>query len=365
MTRISSVHVHRVSARLLRPFVTAVRRADALDAVVVEVRDSEGRSGWGEAPTNWRVIGESVESVTAVIEQALAPAVIGLPVEDPAAASTALEQAAVGNNSARMAMDCALYDLAAQHAGQPLWRYLGGRDGTVTTDMTLSVTSDSAALIATAREHVAAGFGTLKVKIGADGPSPEQLRELREAVGPTIGLRIDANQAWSVEQAVVAIDAARRLGVGLELVEQPVHRNDIQGLAEVARRVSTPVLADESVWTTRQLRELLAAGPVGLVNIKLAKTGGIREALAVAELARANGLGVLIGCMLESHVGISAAASVAAAVATPDEATGAARAQDLDGGLWLAESPVHGGAVYQGSRVVLSDSPGLGIAGLV
>ena len=364
MAHVSSVHVHRVSTKLLRPFVTAVRRADALDSIVVEVRDSDGRSGWGEAPTSWRVTGESVESVVAAVEQALAPAVVGMDVADPAATSLALAQAVVGNNSARMAVDCALYDLAAQLAGVPLWRYLGGRDGVVVTDMTLSVTSDAAALLSTAREHVAAGFGTLKIKVGAEGPSPERLRELRDAVGAGIGLRVDANQAWSVEQAVAAIEAAERLGVGLELVEQPVHRDDVRGLTEVAGRVETPVLADESVWTTRQLRELLAAGPVPLVNIKLAKTGGIREALAVAELARANGVGVLVGCMLESHVGISAAASVAAAVATPD-ADGEARAQDLDGGLWLAGSPVTGGAVYDRSRILLPDAPGLGIAGLV
>jgi len=365
VAHVSAVHVHRVSTRLLRPFVTAVRRAETLDSVVVEVRDSEGRSGWGEAPTSWRVTGESVEGVTAVVEQALAPAVRGLPVDDPAAASRALERAAVANNSARMAVDCALYDLAAQHAGLPLWRYLGGYDGAVTTDMTLSMTSDSAELLATAREHVAAGFDTLKVKAGATGPSPEQLRELRDAVGAGVTLRVDANQAWSVEQAVATIQAAERLEVGLELVEQPVPRDDIHGLAQVARRVSTPVLADESVWTRRQLLELLRTGPVPLVNIKLAKTGGIREALAVAELARDRGVGVLVGCMLESHVGITAAASLAAAVATTAETTGLPRAQDLDGGLWLAASPVVGGAVYDRSRIVLPDAPGLGIAALV
>jgi L-alanine-DL-glutamate epimerase-like enolase superfamily enzyme len=119
-------------------------------------------------------------------------------------------------------------------------------------------------------------------------------------------------------------------------------------------------MADESVWTRRQLLELLALGRVGYVNIKLAKTGGMREALALAELARAHDLAVVVGCMLESHVGISAAASFAAAVS----GAGAAAVNDLDGGLWFAESPVSGGARYEGPRIVLPDAPGFGITGL-
>lgn len=364
VSTIASIHVHRVTTPLVRPFVTAVRRTDLLESIVVEVRDDAGRSGWGEAPTSWRVTGESFESVTAVTEQALTPAVSGMGVEDPAAASLALARAAVGNNSARMAVDCALYDLAAQAEGVPLWRYLGAASGEVVTDMTLSVTADTDELLKVAAEHAGCGFTTIKVKVGAEGPSPGQLLALRRALGAEAHLRVDANQAWSVAEAVRLVQEAQDLGVGLEFVEQPVPRDDVGGLVQVAARVDVPVLADETVWTTRQLRELLAVGKVDLVNIKLAKTGGIREALAVARLATEQGLGVVVGCMLESHVGISAAASLACAVATQDPTTGIRPAQDLDGGLWLAGSPVDGGALYEGPRISLPDAPGLGIRGL-
>ncbi len=156
------------------------------------------------------------------------------------------------------------------------------------------------------------------------------------------------------------IDGLTAPGLDLEFVEQPTARDDIRGLVEVASRVRLPIMADESVWTRRQLLELLAVGRVGYVNIKLAKTGGLREALALAELAREHGLGVVVGCMLESHVGITAAASLATALA----GGGHRMAHDLDGGLWLASSPVVGGARYDGPRITLADVPGFGIAGL-
>lgn len=363
MTPITSVRIHRLSTPLVRPFITAVRRADSLESVVVEVRDDDGRSGWGEAPTSWRVTGESPDGVVSVIEHALAPAVMGRSADDPAGASRALARAAVGNNSARMAVDCALYDLAAQRAELPLWRYLGATSRDIRTDITLSVESDTDELLSAAREQVAAGFTTLKVKIGAVGPSASQLRALRDAVGRNACIRVDANQAWNPQQAVEIIAETVANGTALEFIEQPVPRDDIVGMVDVAAESSIPVLADESVWTVRQLRELLAIGRVGAVNIKLAKTGGIREALELAALATASGLGVVIGCMLESHVGISSAAALAAAVATPGP-DGAARAQDLDGGLWLADSPVDGGVSYDGPRLVLPNKPGLGIGGV-
>lgn len=365
VTHVVSVRVHQTSARLVRPFVTAIRRADTVAPVLVELRDSEGRSGWGEAPTSWRVTGESFASVRAVVEDAITPEILGMPTDDPEAISRMITRAAAGNNAARMAIDCAAYDLAAQRAGVPVWRYLGARHGEVTTDMTLSATADTAELLDAAREHRNAGFTTLKVKVAAEMDTAQQLAALRTAVGDGVRLRVDANQAWGVEQAVRAIDSLA--AIELEFVEQPTARDDIGGLVEVAGRVGVPVMADESVWTRRQLLELLGAGGSGsagngvrYVNIKLAKTGGLREGLALARLARERGLGIVVGCMLESHVGIAAAASLAAAISE----NGTAVAHDLDGGLWLAESPVVGGARYDGPRVMLVDAPGFGVTGL-
>ncbi|NMM23398.1 MAG: dipeptide epimerase [Phycicoccus sp.] len=363
---INSLTVHHRRIALVRPFVTAVRSATAIDVVLVQARDSDGRSGWGEAPTSWRVTGESRQSVTAAVEGPLTEAVLGAPVDDPAGTSALLARSLVRNSAARMAVDCALYDLAAQAAGIPLYRYLGADHGTVRTDMTLSAGlrgENEDGLIATAIEHRDAGFGTLKVKVGAGGDDVSVLRRVRTEVGAGIGLRVDANQGWTAEQAVSVISAWEDAGLGIEMVEQPVAMDDLDALEFVTRHVNTPILADEAVWTTRDLTEVIRRHAADLVNIKLAKTGGLREALRMAELARHNDVAVIIGCMMESHVGISAAASLACAL----EATGAATrstAHDLDAGLWLKQSPVTGGAAYERDVVRLPAAAGLGISGL-
>jgi len=364
--RIESLTVHHRRIDLVRPFVTAVRRATAIDVVLVEARDSDGRSGWGEAPTSWRVTGESHQSVTAAVEGPLTEAALGAHADDPVGTSGLLARSLVRNSAARMAVGCALYDLAAQASGVPLYRYLGGKKGDVRTDMTLSAglrAEDDDALIATALRHRDAGFGTLKVKVGAGGDDVSLLRRVRAEIGADVALRVDANQGWSAEQAVSVISAWEDAGLGIELVEQPVAMDDLDALEFVTRHVNTPILADESVWTTRDLTEVVRRHAADMVNIKLAKTGGLSEALRMAEVARQNGVTLVVGCMMESHVGISAAASLACAF----ESTGVSArgsAHDLDAGLWLKHSPVTGGAAYERDVVRLGDAAGLGISEL-
>ncbi|RBQ18389.1 dipeptide epimerase [Spongiactinospora rosea] len=348
------MRVVAVEVPLVRPFVTAVRRADRLRAVLVEVTDGDGRSGWGEAATSWRVTGESPQSVAAAALGPIADAVTGLPVDDPAAWGRAVETSVVGNAAARSAVDCALWDLAARAAGLPLAGFIGGRAGPVRTDMTLSVGTPQD-LLERAREHT--GFGTLKVKVGGGEHDVEGVEALRRELGPALVLRVDANQAWTADEAVAAIRRWEESGVGLDFVEQPVPAADVEGLAAVRAAVTTPVLADESVWNLRDLRQVIRYGAADAINVKLAKSGGITEARRMLALAAEAGLGVMAGCMMESHVGIAASAALAATL------TGTA-AQDLDAGLWLTRSPVSGGIEYDGDLVRLSPAPGLGITAL-
>jgi L-alanine-DL-glutamate epimerase-like enolase superfamily enzyme len=230
--------------------------------------------------------------------------------------------------------------------------------------MTLSAAAtamEARELVRTAADLVAAGFSTLKVKTGAGADDVAIMAAVRQAVGPQVTLRADANQGWAPQQAVAIISAWEDAGTGVELVEQPVHADDLEGMAFVTARVATPVLADETVWTRRDLRQVLASHAADLVNIKLAKTGGLSEALALARLAADCGVGVFVGCMSESHVGIAAAAALASALASSGSVTGP---QDLDGGLWLTASPVDGGVVYEGESIMLPEAPGTGILGL-
>lgn len=363
MSVVERIRVLRVPSPLVRPFVTAVRRTDHLDVVLVELIDAEGRSGWGEAAASWRVTGESPQSVAAAVAGPLSEVVLGCDAADPDLPSL-LTRAVWGNSAARSAVECALADLAAQQRGLPLVTGLSpesavnnsSRTSCVRTDMTLSA-GEPTALAAFSEEHVTAGFGCLKIKASTAHDTVAGLRAVRAAVGPDITLRIDANQAWDVETAIRVIRAAEDAGLGLEFVEQPVAAHDLAALAAVTAAVDTPIMADESVRTAHHVRMIADRGAADLVNLKLAKTGGLAEALAAAEAARTAGLGVVIGCMMESHVGVSAAAHLAAAVA-PDVV------HDLDAAFWLRSSPVVGGVALSGDHLDLGPSTGLGITAL-
>ncbi|WP_043444337.1 dipeptide epimerase [Arthrobacter sp. L77] len=363
MTPGVTLTAHRVTLPLVRPFVTAVRRATALESVLVEARDDDGRSGWGEAPIS-RVTRATSDGVCASVEGPLQDLVrSGSPTDalHRVAAST-------GNTAARMAVDCALHDLAAQQAGMSLLRYLGGSSLFVTTDMTLSVGSPAALSVA-AREHVAAGFGCLKVKVDGSGDPVSGIAAVRAAVGPAVTLRVDANQAFSADDAVRFIRDLEDRHLDVEFVEQPVRAHDWVALAHVTRHVSTPVMADESLWNLADLHELLRHEAAPMVNIKLAKTGGLLPALGLAAAAREAGLRIIVGCMMESTVGIGAAAAFASALGArpqhgPAEKVPVDPAQDLDGGLWPRDPAVGGGVRYDRSRIGIADRPGLGITGL-
>lgn len=363
MSAVERMRVLRVPSPLVRPFVTAVRRADHLDVVLVEVTDAEGRCGYGEAAISWRVTGESPQSVAAAVAGPLAEAVLRRDAADPSLV-TDIARAVWGNAAARSAVECAIADLAAQQRGLPLVaefsRGLAVHNSSETegirTDMTLSA-GEPATVAALSEELCTAGFGTLKIKASAAHDTVAVIRAVRAAVGPDIALRVDANQAWDAATAIRVIRAAEDAGLGLELVEQPVAAYDLADLHAVTAAVATPIMADESVRTARDVRMIADRGAADLVNIKLAKTGGLLEALAAAEAAQAAGLGVVIGCMMESHVGVSAAAHLAAAVA-PDVV------HDLDAAFWLRSSPVVGGVALTGDVLDLRSGTGLGIGGL-
>jgi L-alanine-DL-glutamate epimerase-like enolase superfamily enzyme len=207
-------------------------------------------------------------------------------------------------------------------------------------------------------QRVAEGFRVLKVKVGGD-PAEDlhRLVAIRKAAGPDAVIRLDANQGWTARQAVRLVSELEDADLGIELVEQPVPAGDLDGLAFVSSRVCTPVAADEAVWSPADLVEVVRRRAADVVNIKLAKSGGLRPARALLAVAEAAGVQVMIGSMMESHVGIGAAASLAALADTPYVA-------DLDAAWWLKHSPVLGGPSYDGPLLHLPAAPGLGITAL-
>jgi L-alanine-DL-glutamate epimerase-like enolase superfamily enzyme len=174
-------------------------------------------------------------------------------------------------------------------------------------------------------------------------------------VGGDVLLRADANQGWTAKEAVRIIRFYEDEGLGIELVEQPVPARDFQGLKYVTDSVDTLILADESVFSPRDAFEILSMRAADLVNIKLMKTGGIRNALAICAMARACGVECMIGAMMETKISVTAAVHLASATPIITRA-------DLDPPILCASDPVEGGAVYSGPKITLSGGPGLGIS---
>jgi L-alanine-DL-glutamate epimerase-like enolase superfamily enzyme len=255
-------------------------------------------------------------------------------------------------------MEIALHDLAARRAGVSLVAFLGGPAGEqqVATDVTLSA-GEPDELAAAAVQRTGDGFGVLKLKVGTDAATDvARVRAVRDAA-PQARIRVDANQGWTPDEAIRVIRAMEDAGLGVEFVEQPVHRDDLAGLAQVTDAVETPVMADEAVFGLSQLRAVIEHRAADLVNVKLTKCGGLRVGRSLLELAGDAGMGTIVGSMMEGPIGVGAAAALVAAVDT-------SHVSDLDAAWWLASSPVIGGATYGSGVIVLPDAPGLGITGL-
>jgi L-alanine-DL-glutamate epimerase-like enolase superfamily enzyme len=333
----------RVSAEILElrtrhPFIIARGGSSDYRTVWVKVTDKDGREGWGEAAAT-KFYGETPESVLAAINlyAAAMPA-------DPFDLETAEAQwgrMLRGNPAARVALSTALHDLAAQRAGVPLHR-LWGLDPKAAPRSTFTIGLDSEEKMR-AKVLEAAEYPILKVKLGTDRDEAI-LRTLRDATDREI--RVDANCGWTVKQAIRMLPVLEEFGV--TVLEQPLVPQDIAGLGEIRRRAAIPVIADESCLVAADIPPLV--GHVDGINIKLAKCGSLREAIRMIAVARAHHLQVMLGCMIESSIAITAAAHLAPLVDIVD----------LDGAALLANDPFEGATIH-GGQLALPTAPGLGV----
>lgn len=349
---ISDIATTRVSVPLREAFRTALRTVETAHAVRVAITTTDGATGYGEAVGTPPITGETLGSIEAAVAGPISAALCGRDVEDLDAAGQALSASVVGNFSAKSAVDCALYDLVARRLGVSLRAVLGGGGADVLTDITVSA-ADPGGMTDAARHRLAAGFHVLKLKVGGHGDVDRdvtRVKAVREGVGNDVTLRVDANQAWSPRGAVHAIRAFEDLGLEVSLVEQPVAAKDLDGLAFVTAHVDTPIMADESVFTGRDFLDVVKRRAADLVNVKLAKCGGLRAAQALLAIAETTGVSALIGCMLELPLAVAAATSLAAA-RLPDAV------HDLDAAWWLADE--EGPLRYEEGRVVLPVGAGL------
>lgn len=350
--KIRRVHVHRFSIPLRSPFRIAIGELREAPEVLVRLECDDGAIGLGEAGPFPVLTGET-QATTLALARELAPLCLGRDPRELEPLLRALHAAAPGNPSLLAAFDLALHDLAARAAGEPLWRFLGGSGAPLETDQTVPIAEPHAMLVA-ARAALAAGFRALKIKIGGK-PLAEDLElvaRLREALGPKVLLRLDANQAWDVPTAREALRALAPFSP--QFVEQPVPRADKRGLALLRREGAVPLMADESCFDAQDALELARLEAADLWNVKLMKAGGIRAALRILRIAEAAGIRCMVGCMLESRIAITAAACVAAA-------SSAVAFQDLDGCTFHGVDPCRGGVRAEGALLHLPAMPGLGV----
>ena len=350
---VRAVRRHRHLAPLRHPFVTAARRTEAVEYVVAQVELAGGVVGQGSAAETVAVTGEDARSILTALDGPLRGALEGAR-GTVGELSARIAAALPGATSAKAALEVALHDAWARAADRPLVELLGGRVGEVMrNDMTVSL-EEPATMAQRAREAVAAGHEILKIKLGHDiDEDRARLAAVAEAA-PAARLRLDANQGWLPEQAIEIISGFEADGLPVELVEQPVAAGDVEGLARVTAAVSLPIMADEAVWSAADAHRLIEARACDLLNIKLAKTGGLRGAIEVAEAARRAGIDCMLGAMMEPRISITAAAHLA--LAHP-----AVTMIDLDPPAWFATALPRGGIVQERGVLRLSGGPGLGL----
>lgn len=327
-----------------RPFTISRGTTTAFPVVIAELRHGDV-VGYGEASPSKSVTGETPETIDAFL-QWVRKDIATLDPADWARYLDGLHGDICGNNSARAAVDLAVHDLVGKLQGKPARTLYGLADGRMPTTLTVSL-AEPDVMAAEARDYEALGFDFLKVKLGGgDGRDGERLAAVRDAVRAT--LRVDANEAWSLAEARALLPALADARV--EMIEQPVPRADLKGLAALQRETSIPLYADEPVLDVHDVRRVIDAGLAapGGVNLKLMKTGGLRPAVQAAREAREAGLGVMAGCNLESSCGIAAAAQLIPWLSFAD----------LDGHLLLQWEPFEGVPVARG---IISTPPGPGL----
>jgi L-alanine-DL-glutamate epimerase-like enolase superfamily enzyme len=341
---IESLFARPLSVPLLEPFVIASGRVEATRAVEVEIRAAwrgQLAVGLGEAACLPPVTREDRDDVVREL------------------GGWSRDVRALGELGpvARAGVETALADALARLAGVPLRALMGGETGarttTLETDVTVAI-AEPARMAELARGWVERGFFALKVKVGKDIDADVRALEAIARAAPAAVLRVDANAGYTARQAIEVARACERLAIAVECWEQPCAAEDLDGMLEVATALEAPVIADESVRSFDDAAHLVEHRWADGANLKLAKLGGLLAAYRVGTLLRSRGLRTMFGGMVETRLGMSAAAHVACALGGVDFV-------DLDTAWLLADDPYRGGYVAEGPRYTMPDVAGLGV----
>lgn len=334
---------HDISTvRTTHPFAIARGTTSEHRLIRVKITDGDDNEGWGEAAPN-RFYGETIDTALGALER-LRPIVEAADAWMLEDVEAEMNRAIRFNGSVKSAISAALHDLAGKRLGVPVYKLWGlDPQKAPLSSFTIAIAANEAEL----RERVAQAeqYPVLKVKLGTDHDE-EIIRTVRDAA-PEKTLRVDANAAWTAKQALRMSDVLIECGV--EYLEQPLPAHDLEGTRFVRERTILPVICDESCVVAADIPKLI--GVADGINIKLSKCGGLREALKMIATARAHGLLVMAGCMIETSLGITAAAHFAPLL---DYA-------DFDGAALLANDP-YAGATIVGGKITIPSGSGLGVA---
>lgn len=355
--KITDIRLGKISVPLRVPFKTALRTVESVEDIIVEIHTDTGNIGYGEAPPTGVITGDTTGAIIGAIKDHIKKTLIGKSIEEFEDLMISLNDCILKNTSAKAAVDIALYDLYGQLYNAPIYKLLGGRRKSITTDITISV-NDPEEMVRDSIEAVKRGYDTLKVKVGKDSKKDiERLEAIRKAIGSDINIRIDANQGWKSKEAVQILKSMEDKGLNIEFVEQPVTAHDLDGLKYVKDNITIPVLADESLFSPVDALKILEMGAADLINIKLMKTGGIYNALKICSIAELYGVECMIGCMLEAKISVNAAVHLACG-------KGIITKIDLDGPVLCSEDPIIGGSIFEEKQITVSEEPGFGIKGI-
>jgi L-alanine-DL-glutamate epimerase-like enolase superfamily enzyme len=360
---IASLSARPLSVPTFDPFVIASGRVDATRSVLIEVElvDERGRRerGLGEAACLPPVTREDQPDVLRQLVER-GPRLSGSAFDGEVFASSSLEQKLDEHLGdcvvARSGVEMALLDALSRLRGVPLCRFLADDDvpTSLESDVTIPILP-AERMAELARGWWAKGFHSFKVKVGKDLDADMRALEAVHRAAPLATFRPDANGGFTAAEALAFVRSAEKLGLTLECFEQPCAADDYDGLAEVARNIEAPLIADESVKSLADLERICAREAADGVNLKIAKSGGVLRALGIGRSAKGRGMSLMVGGMVETRLGMTAGVHVALAL-------GGVEFPDLDTAWLLREDPFEGGYEADGPRYTLPVRAGLGIA---
>lgn len=351
-TTIKKITIYKLSIPLIEPFITSLGPEYSADNVVVTMETENGLIGTGECSPFMPINGESQETCM-VVGQYLAKGLKGRDAADISGNHRLMNNIIYGNVSIKSAFDIAMYDIAAQAEGIPLYRFLGGENShKIQIDYTISLHTIED-MVAHAIKLKKDGFEILKVKLGGDPDTDiARMKAIREAVGEEIAIRIDANQGWNYEGALTALNGMKDLN--LQYCEEPIPRWDWLRLPELRKNSPIKIMADESCFDEHDAANLIKFDAADMFNLKMGKSAGIYRAQKIVKLAEAAEMDMQVGGFLESKIGMTAIAHLALS-------SDRIKYFDLDTPLMFTEDVVTGGMEYGANgRITMPDTPGLG-----